>query len=472
MKVHKVKTNLAIVMALTSQLVPATAITVLAQNTIESNTTSDVEVTADVSSSWTVMIPKQITLTPESSESGTGVYNGTIPVAVQGDIGVKETIVVDTLDTFNLKDATGASNEESPATVTKNKTEFTFTDLTNNQISNTTHQVSAELHPGEWKGILPFNINLKRTTQAQPETPNPDNPGQEDPNEVSAGLYDANNNLVARWDETNINITKDFNYMYDDYKQDETSLWYALNNDYQNVTKVVLPSNTKRIGSSAFTECNIEEVVLPEGIEVIADKAFILNDSLKTVNLPNTITYLGEYAFYYCESLESITIPTSIDSLGESTFASCTSLKSVTIPSNIKTIGVTAFDGCNTLETVVIEDGVEEIAGTAFASCTSLKSVVIPNSVRIIDSGAFYECESLETVVMSNTVESIGDEAFFNCTNIENIQLPNTLTFVGMNAFSGVQSVCYNGDLDTTDWGANAIHSYEGSTCKFCGTAE
>ena len=120
------------------------------------NTALDVKVTADVASSWTVEIPKSITLT--SSSRGTGIYTGSVPVTVSGDIATNEIIIVDSDNSFNLS----AGNETVQAIVDKQKTEFNFDDLKSGQEVNTSHTISAELTPEEWSGLLKFYINLEK----------------------------------------------------------------------------------------------------------------------------------------------------------------------------------------------------------------------------------------------------------------------------------------------------------------------
>lgn len=120
------------------------------------NTALDVKVTADVASSWTVEIPKSITLT--SSSRGTGTYTGSVPVTVSGDIATNEIIVVDSDNSFNLS----AGNETVQAVVNKQKTEFNFDDMKGGQEVTTSHTISAELTPEEWSGLLKFYINLEK----------------------------------------------------------------------------------------------------------------------------------------------------------------------------------------------------------------------------------------------------------------------------------------------------------------------
>lgn len=119
---------------------------------------SEVQVTADVSSSWTVTLPKGIILT--NPDGGTGSYTGSIPVTVIGDIGVKETIRVTTDNYIELGDETGSNENEVNAAVTVGTTKFDFDMLKGGQTASTSHLVSAVLTPGEWAGTATFKINL------------------------------------------------------------------------------------------------------------------------------------------------------------------------------------------------------------------------------------------------------------------------------------------------------------------------
>ncbi|MBP5458423.1 MAG: leucine-rich repeat domain-containing protein, partial [Paludibacteraceae bacterium] len=79
-----------------------------------------------------------------------------------------------------------------------------------------------------------------------------------------------------------------------------------------------VPTTTKKIEEYAFQFSNIEEIELPEGLEIIGDEAFSGCGKLKHVKLPSTVKELGEDAFgcyrtrYECvcdNSIEDVEIP-------------------------------------------------------------------------------------------------------------------------------------------------------------------
>lgn len=122
------------------------------------------------------------------------------------------------------------------------------------------------------------------------------------------------------------------------------------------------------IGNRAFKGCdNVDnirdcpnsvtpqsrEIVLPNTITSIGEKAFICCVDLETINIPEGVTEIGDLAFWGCESLRSIVIPEGVTTIGERTFRACTNLTSVTIPSTVDTIETGAFKYCTNLTTII-----------------------------------------------------------------------------------------------------------------------
>ena len=132
------------------------------------------------------------------------------------------------------------------------------------------------------------------------------------------------------------------------------------------------------------------------------------------------VTSIGESAFYNC-SLTSIEIPNSVTSIGDSAFSECSSLTSVVIPNSVTSIGDYAFYRCSNLASVVIPNSVTSIGEKAFTFCVSLTSIEIPNSVKSIGDEAFCECESLTSIEIPGSVKSIGAGAFSGCESLTKI---------------------------------------------------
>lgn len=142
-------------------------------------------------------------------------------------------------------------------------------------------------------------------------------------------------------------------------------------------------------------ECPIREIVLSEGIEFIAFKAFYGLSRLQSVSLPNSLRFIGAGAFHGCKSLSSITIPEGIDYFSIDMFNYC---------------GFTSLEDINHLE--YLKNCLEAHIPSHFMSGDQLKSIRIPDWVESIDESAFSYSGHIEQVYIPNNVKSIGIYAF------------------------------------------------------------
>lgn len=156
---------------------------------------------------------------------------------------------------------------------------------------------------------------------------------------------------------------------------------------------VKLADTTVWIEANAVSYCSrIQEMVLPESLEIIEEYAFYQCSGLEKIDLPDRLSFIGRFAFYHCEKLQQISIPGSV-----------------------KLVSEDAFNGCYALENVEIHGGVEIIDEFAFAHCTKLESITVPDSVHTIGASAFSGCEALKEIWLPEAVKQIDSYAFKNC---------------------------------------------------------
>lgn len=193
----------------------------------------------------------------------------------------------------------------------------------------------------------------------------------------------------------------------------------------------------------------IEELVIPEGVEHIADNAFFNAydhlTKLHIVTLPSTLRSIGRFAFlrFYslrevrwsgnpkdceigekafmgCKKMSSIDLPEGITSIGKFCFSDCDSLKEVTIPASLQTIGEDIFNPCKNLQKVTISDGIKEVGINMFNTCPKLTSITLPQSVETINRGAFFMCKGLKSIKAPG-VTHIGGICFSGCQKLSEI---------------------------------------------------
>ncbi len=203
-----------------------------------------------------------------------------------------------------------------------------------------------------------------------------------------------------------------------------------------------------RISESAFENCNLTSVTIPDSVISIFSGAFYGN-RLANVIIGNSVETIGMFAFYG-NQLTNITIPDSVTTIGDSAFAS-NRLTSITIPDSVTGIGDYAFED-NQLTSVMIPNSVTELGQSAFENCTNLKSVTIGNSVTNIQSSTFSGCTALTSVTLPSSLREISIYAFENCTSLKSITIPDPVIYIAFRAFVGCSNLSSATFADTAGW--------------------
>jgi hypothetical protein len=121
------------------------------------------------------------------------------------------------------------------------------------------------------------------------------------------------------------------------------------------------------------------------------------------------------------EQLENVTIPSTV-TIGESTY-------------KVTEIAPRAFSELDNLKTVTIGEGITEIPDYTF-NYSGITQLSLPTTLKSIGVEAFEGCRYLKSVVIPEGVETIGNYAFANCFNLQSVELPSTLTSMGTSVLS------------------------------------
>ena len=214
-------------------------------------------------------------------------------------------------------------------------------------------------------------------------------------------------------------------------------------NFFEELENLTLPSTLVTIEKSAFYCCRQLKTVdftRCKHLKEIGENAFAACEKLQNIVLPDSVTFIGQEAFARCTALRLVVLPASLEKLEDKVFKYCEKLEEVdfSLSTQLKRIGDETFDCCHKLQNIVLPDSVTFIGEGAFAGCTALRLVVLPASLEKLEDSVFSGCIKLEEVdfSLSTQLKRIGDETFARCGKLQNIVLPDSVTFIGHRAFA------------------------------------
>lgn len=241
----------------------------------------------------------------------------------------------------------------------------------------------------------------------------------------------------------------------------------------KNLRSVTFSKDVRKIGSDAFSGTGIENLVLPEGVEVIGDRAFRSCIDLKSVSLPSTLKRIGYAAFSECKNLKHIQLPEGLEEIDGSAFSN-SGIIDISIPDSLLYLGENVFYGCKmrNLEkykgicycdgyAIALDKGNEQGWGKSAWDCVKWSSiefkpnirgfcaslfeycpatkVIIPDTVRVLPENLFGYSD-LREIVLSDSLKVIGDSCFKSC-KLKHIEIPDSVEVIGKGAFLGCRAL-------------------------------
>ncbi len=121
-----------------------------------------------------------------------------------------------------------------------------------------------------------------------------------------------------------------------------------------------------QIGDYAFTGCQLDTVIIPEGMETIEHGAFESCNNLQYVSIPSTVKKIGTYAFFAGKNLKSVIshIQNPQNTMEESVFDEWVAIGAK--PREIDDYGRTWLNGTYQRATLYVPKGTKELYQESF----------------------------------------------------------------------------------------------------------
>lgn len=222
--------------------------------------------------------------------------------------------------------------------------------------------------------------------------------------------------------------------------------------EFSGLTNIIIPDSVTKIGADAFlgtefynNDENWENGVLYCGKYLIKSK----EEDLGNTGIKEGTLVIADEAFKNSKNLpDEILFPDSLITIGDKAFSN-TGLVKLTIGENVEHIGKGAFYSQQLTElkyyainaNTDIKVGDYDISGTPFGADDEVK-LTIGHNVKNLPTGVFSHLLVKEVVFEGVSVcESIGDYAFYDCPWLTSIEIPNSVTTIGNCAFEGCPSL-------------------------------
>ncbi len=225
-----------------------------------------------------------------------------------------------------------------------------------------------------------------------------------------------------------------------------------------------VPSGVYGIGGLAFGNTTLKKVVLPDGLTLIADFAFMNSGNLESVNIPATVTSIRIRAFGGCSSLLTVhmdgaTPPT----LGASAFYNTPSDMEIEIPgagymayatgasnswANLH-LQMVAYQTNQEIwyhnDIADVTDNYDGNFGANYSTTMTIPGDVLKGFKMNVDPpSALGDAPSFKIMVFDGPVTSVGDYCFGDdglyhdpALHVDFVSLPKTAASIGNGAFKG-----------------------------------
>jgi len=264
---------------------------------------------------------------------------------------------------------------------------------------------------------------------------------------------------------------------------------------------VVIPDGVTCIGERAFENCeDIVSITIPEGVTRIRKEAFERCNGLRKLKIPTTLAKVDEpmsscgfglreilypsleawlkhdkekwqHLLQDCilvidgKPLRDLILPDGVKNVPERAFEGIGGIKSLTIPESVTEIGRGAFACCKDLEEVDFRGELVRWDASVFGGCVALRKVKLPKRLEEIPTDGFSNT-ALTEIEIPDGVRGIGNFAFQMCENLSKITIQNSIARIRKYAFeSKVLNVYYRGSIES--WITMDKHLWDDECLKY-----
>lgn len=176
------------------------------------------------------------------------------------------------------------------------------------------------------------------------------------------------------------------------------------------------------------------DVVFPESLKRIEDKAFYGMEPLTKVTWGDGIEYIGDEAFSQCRNMGFSKLPANLAHIGTQAFWQCNNLAFSNFPEHLKYIGEKAFQGCDkfALTELVLPEDLEFIGWDAFIDIHAINKITLNSTGLLTADGSFYGCNGLHSLVVGDKVRVIPEDLLSNCPNLKEVTFLPRQEHVGL----------------------------------------
>ncbi len=208
--------------------------------------------------------------------------------------------------------------------------------------------------------------------------------------------------------------------------------------DCTSLTEIEEHKNMKSVEKDSFVGSAWENA-MPDGPLSLGRILYSYKGAVKDMVIPEGVSIIEDYAFLGCESMETLELGYDVEEIGLYAFQNCVNLKSVKVNDAMGLVSAGAFKGCSALQSIDFSESTLAMVGyEAFADCTSLKEVKLAETLSEVADYAFANTQ-ISTIDFGKNVNTVGSHSFLNASKLESI------TVVDKNKnYSSVDGVLYN----------------------------